>query len=279
MQHAAGEPFTIGCGTSMTDRDLVRLYDAEVRARADHAAPGFRCEWDGPVLRMIGPDAEAFSNGVTYAKLDAANADAVIARQIAFFRGLGHAFEWKLFSYDEPADLAQRLRAAGFAPQDEETFVAFEVTREVAGPALATGVTIRRMDNPAEFGVIAMVNEAVYGDARHAQWLAEVIAEEKRGDPDSISVYAAFAGIEPISVGWMRHRRGDAFGSLWGGSTLPAWRGKGVYSGLVAARVAEARGRGCRYLTVDCSPMSLPILERRGFRRIATTTPFIWSPQ
>ena len=75
----------------------------------------------------------------------------------------------------------------------------------------------------------------------------------------------------------MRHRRGDPFGSLWGGSTLPEHRGRGIYSSLVAARAGEARERGCRWLTVDCSPMSLPILERRGFERLAVTTPFIWT--
>jgi len=30
---------------------------------------------------------------------------------------------------------------------------------------------------------------------------------------------------------------------------------------------------------VDCSPMSLPILERRGFQRLSTTTPYVWSPK
>jgi hypothetical protein len=46
----------------------------------------------------------------------------------------------------------------------------------------------------------------------------------------------------------------------------------------VGARVAEAQGRGCRWLTVDCSPMSLPILVRCGFTPLARTTPYIWTP-
>ena len=31
--------------------------------------------------------------------------------------------EWKLNGHDEPADLADRLRAAGFVPEDRETVV------------------------------------------------------------------------------------------------------------------------------------------------------------
>jgi hypothetical protein len=75
----------------------------------------------------------------------------------------------------------------------------------------------------------------------------------------------------------LRYRQGDAFGSLWGGSTLAEHRGKGIYSAVVAARATEARQRGGRWLTVDCSAMSLPILERRGFQRLAVITPFIWT--
>jgi GNAT superfamily N-acetyltransferase len=75
----------------------------------------------------------------------------------------------------------------------------------------------------------------------------------------------------------MRYRQGDAFGSLWGGATLAEYRGKGIYTAMVAERVKEARQRGGRWLTVDCSAMSLPILERRGFQKLAVITPFIWS--
>jgi hypothetical protein len=31
-----------------------------------------------------------------------------------------------------------------------------------------------------------------------------------------------------------------------------------------------------RFLTVDASPMSRPILEKLGFRCLTYTTPFVW---
>lgn len=260
----------------MTPSDLLRLYDSEERTRTDGLGPGFRAEWDGPILRMIGPDREASANAILFASLDGVAIDDAIARQIAFFAGDGRSFEWKHFSHDEPADLPQRLTAAGFRAGDRETFVALDLARAAAQPE-PNGIEVRRLEDPSAFGIIAAVNEAVYGDAAHAAWLERVIADEKRSDPDSLSVYAAFAEETPVAVGWMRHRRGAAFGSLWGGSTLAPHRGRGIYSALVAARAEEARQRGCRWLTVDCSPMSLPILERRGFERLAVITPFIWS--
>jgi GNAT superfamily N-acetyltransferase len=63
---------------------------------------------------------------------------------------------------------------------------------------------------------------------------------------------------------------GTAFVGLYGGGTDPAWRGRGVYRALVAARSAEAKARGYRYLFVDARETSRPILERLGFEALAT---------
>jgi GNAT superfamily N-acetyltransferase len=260
----------------MTPTDILSRYDREARRRTDGMAPGFHVEWDGPVLRMTGPDATPSANAVLFAQLDEASADEAIARQVAFFATAGRSFEWKHFSHDRPLDLPARLTAAGFEAAAPESFVVLDLSQEIV-PPVPNGIEIRRLEDPAAFDAITAVNGAVYGDADHASWLARVIRDEKRADPDGISVFAAFADEAPVSVGWMRYRRGDAFGSLWGGATLAEYRGRGIYTVLVAERVKEARQRGGRWLTVDCSAMSLPILERRGFKRLAVTTPYIWS--
>jgi hypothetical protein len=262
----------------MTDSDLLRLYDSEVRAWTGQLSPGYVTERAGPVVRLTGPGPKAHDNAVLWTDLDDATADQVIAEQAAFFGSRGRAFEWKHFSHDEPSDLAMRLEAAGFVPEEAETLVAFDVAQDPGENALPSNIRIERLDDPATCKDIAAVNGAVYGKPDDALWLADAIAQEKQADPDSLSIYAAYANDRPISVGWLRHKRGDAFGGLFGGSTLAEWRGKGVYSALVAARAREALARGCRWLTVDCSPMSLPILERRGFRRLSVITPYIWSP-
>jgi GNAT superfamily N-acetyltransferase len=261
----------------MTAHVLSR-YDAEVRGWTGTPAPGFRVVRAGPVVRMIGPGPETHGNAVLYADLDGSDADAVIADQVAFFGSLGHAFEWKHYSHDGPADLPERLRAAGFVAQPQETFVALDTGMDVGTRPLPASVRIERLVDPAALQAIATVNGAVYGDPDHAAWLVETILREKQADPDGIDIYAAYERDLPISIGWMRHKAGEAFGSLWGGSTLPEWRGRGVYSALVAVRAARARDRGCRWLTVDCSPMSLPILTRRGFQVLSVITPFVRSP-
>ncbi|MFC5079754.1 hypothetical protein ACFPCW_18830 [Vibrio thalassae] len=46
---------------------------------------------------------------------------------------------------------------------------------------------------------------------------------------------------------------------------MKAFRGKGFYSQLLNKRIAEAKSRGMKYLTIDASDMSKPIVEKRGF--------------
>jgi hypothetical protein len=46
----------------------------------------------------------------------------------------------------------------------------------------------------------------------------------------------------------------------------------------VAHRAGLAVAAGFRYLQVDASADSRPILERLGFAVVATTTPYIWTP-
>lgn len=49
-----------------------------------------------------------------------------------------------------------------------------------------------------------------------------------------------------------------------------------VYTALLAVRAQDAKARQVRYLTVDASDMSRPILERFGFERIAYSYPCKW---
>lgn len=71
---------------------------------------------------------------------------------------------------------------------------------------------------------------------------------------------------------------GGRFAGLWGGGTVPEWRGRGLYRALVARRARVAAERGYRYLRVDASDMSRPILARLGFTQLSTTTPYVHEP-
>ena len=76
-----------------------------------------------------------------------------------------------------------------------------------------------------------------------------------------------------MNAAWLVYNQGTEFAGLWGGSTLPGWRGRGIYRALVGRRAQLAAQLGVKYLLVDASAASRPILERLGFVPITTTTP------
>jgi GNAT superfamily N-acetyltransferase len=133
---------------------------------------------------------------------------------------------------------------------------------------------VRRITDPNALSAVRSVLEPVWNE--DFTGLISRLAADLRDNPDYLIVFAAYADNIPVSVGWVGFLPGNAFGALWGGSTLPAYRGQGFYKAMLAARLQAAREKGCRFLTVDAGPMSRPILLRLGFEHIATAYACIW---
>ena len=257
---------------------LLEAYDSQLRARVPDPLPaGVRAERDGPILRLLGLPGGGFVGYRDLDGLEGAALDELLARQVRLFAGRGERFEWKLHGHDRPADLPERLRAAGFVPEERET-VAIAPVEEIATPPLPPdGVALREVAERVDLDRIAAMEEAVWGDGDRA-WLAESLEAERAAGPEAISIVVAEAGDEVVCAAWVRFEEGTEFATLWGGATVPAWRGRGIYRATVAHRAGLAAARGRRFLQVDASADSLPILERLGFVAVTTTTPYVWSP-
>jgi hypothetical protein len=97
------------------------------------------------------------------------------------------------------------------------------------------------------------------------------------GSTQHVAYVARVDGVA-ASIGRLYTHPDSAFGGLYGGGTRAAFRGRGLYRALVAARARDALRSGARYLVVDALPTSRPILERLGFQRVADTWPCEWGP-
>ncbi|WP_031479554.1 GNAT family N-acetyltransferase [Streptomyces bicolor] len=262
----------------MTDtKTLLAAYDDQLRGAPPTPPPGVTYEQDGPLLRIVG-GFRGLVSGPRSLGVRGAELDRLIARQRDYFAARGEAVEWKTRSHDDPADLTDRLRAAGFAPEDEEAvLVGSAADMAVREPLLPEGVTLRRVTADADMRRIAAMVSAAWD--HDWSWLAADLSGRVASAPDEIAVYVAEADGEVVSAAWLVFREGTEFASLWGGSTLAEWRGRGIYRALVATRAALAVSRGVRYLHVDASDDSAPILRRLGFTAVTTTTPYVWSPE
>ncbi|MBT2368484.1 GNAT family N-acetyltransferase [Streptomyces sp. ISL-10] len=259
----------------MDDTAVLALFDHQMRRRIttpDTAGP--LTERAGRVVRQTGADGDW--SGVLFSELTADTADAEIAEQVRYFTERGLAFEWKLYSHDEPQDLGARLLAAGFTPEPEETVLVAEAGDLPSVPELPDGVRLEPVTGAAGVELTMRVHDQAFGTdgSRLRQQLLAQLAQA----PDRVLMTVAMAGDLPVCAARVEFTPGTDFAGLWGGGTHPDWRGRGIYRSLVAHRAEAAARRGVRYLQVDASDDSRPILERLGFTALATTTPYVYEP-
>ncbi len=254
---------------------LLAAYDAQMRLPPGAVPAGVTYEQDGPVRRIVGGHVGRIRAprdiGVTGAALDR-----LIARQRDYFRDRGQGVEWKLRAHDLPTDLPARLVAAGFVPGPPSTVLLGLATEVAAEPVLPDGVVMRRVREAGDLSRIAYQQTEVWGF--DCSWVAADLAGRIVAGPGEITVLIAEAGERVACSAWTLYHPGTDFVALLGGTTLPAWRGRGLYRAMLAARAREAAARGFRLLHVDASAASAPILRRCGFHEITTSTHYHWNP-
>ncbi len=262
---------------SLDPATVLSEFDAQVRRGLHPDGSGAIGERAGPVVRWSAANGEGWS-GVTWSDLEAGTADEVIAEQVGYFADRGEQFEWKLYSYDRPPDLGERLASAGFAAEDAEALMVADAG-QIAGHdgtevVLPDGVRLVQVTDEAGVELMIEVHDRVFGpDPR----LHRSLMGQLRSSPELVVLVLAMAGDIPVCSARVSFGATD-FAGLWGGGTLPQWRGRGIYRATVGYRARLAAARGYRYLQVDASPESRPILERLGFACLAITTPYVWSP-
>jgi GNAT superfamily N-acetyltransferase len=255
---------------------LLAAYDAQMRMPTGAVPSGLTYEHDGPILRIVGGPVGRIRAprdvGVTGTELDR-----LIARQRDYFRARGQGVEWKLRAHDLPADLPERLIAAGFVPEEPSTvLLGFAEEVAVAEPVVPDGVVLRRVSEAEDLRRVADQQTEVWGF--DCSWVAGDLIARVSTDPGQITVWVADAGERFVCTAWAVYSPGTDFVALLGGTTLPAWRGRGLYRATLAARAREAAARGFPLLHVDASPASAPILRRCGFHEISTSTHYQWTP-
>jgi GNAT superfamily N-acetyltransferase len=256
--------------------ELLAAYDALRERVPDPLPAGVTVERDGPVHRYTGFAHGGFVGYRDLGGVDGTELDALIARQRDHFAARGEKVEWKLHEHDAPADLADHLRAAGFQPDERETVVIGPVAALAVEPLPPPGVTLREVRERADLRRMEDLHEAIWDD--RMEGYAEDLARDLEADPERQVLVFAEVGELLVCAARVVFEGGTPFATLWGGGTLPEWRGRGIYRAVVAYRAQLAAARGYRYLQVDASDDSRPILQRLGMVAVTTTTPYIWRP-
>ncbi len=265
----------------MDPDQLLTAYDDQLRTDAE-VARAIEVARDGPLLLAV------FDHGgfVSYRDLGGLDGDALddlVERTVAHYRDDTDvdSFEWKSRGHDLPADLGDRLVAHGLVPEPVETVMIGEASLLAVDVPLSGApegpVVVRRIEpGPDAAGELARMldaQESVFGTGRGPS-VDSSLAELDAGASE---FWIAEVGDRIVCGGRLTPVDGTDFAGIWGGSTLPEFRGRGIYRALVAARARSAVERGIRLIHSDCTDMSRPILERSGLRAVTTTTPYVWT--
>ena len=161
--------------------------------------------------------------------------------------------EWKLYDYDQPADLAQRLLAAGFVADDEELMLVAGTAAIDSGIKLPDGVRLDLVTDQAGVEAMMAVHDLAF-TGHPSPGLGERLATQLREAPELVQMVVAMAGDEPVSAARVEFIPGTDFAGLWGGGTVPAWRGRGSSVPWIGTGRACPPPAATDYLQVDALP-------------------------
>ena len=256
----------------MDANQILALYDQQMRR--DPPPEGATVTQLPGLTRCMSSSPGAQGGWILYTQLDDQDVEQVIQEQIAAYAAAARGFEWKTYDHDRPPDLRARLLAHGFTPEEPEALLVLDLANAPARLLQPPTADIRRLAAGDTLADLALVSNAVW-PGKFAE-MAPRLAAELEETPPRMSLYIAYVAGQPASAARIEFHPARQFAELYGGSTVPAQRGRGLYTALIAVRAQEALARGVRFLTVDASPMSRPILERLGFQFLTMTQPYVW---
>jgi len=257
------------------DRHLLAAYDAQLRTDAETAG-ALSTTTLGPLRLAIFAGGSGF---VTYRDLgdaDAADVGRLVEEALDLLRAdpsVTHV-EWKTRGHDRAPGLHEALLRQGFVAEEPESIMVGGAELLAVDVALPAGVAVRRLSTEDEVRAASAVQDEAVGapvsDGRAEDLLRRLELDE------TVELWAAEVDGRVVSAGRLEPVPGSDFAGLWGGATLPAWRGRGLYRALTAARARSALRLGRTLLHSDSTEFSRPILERSGLVQVSTTTPYRW---
>lgn len=249
----------------MDAKRVLELYDLE---RKQVEIFGMRQERTASIVRHISPDSSGL---IIYSDLNSANVERVIREQVSHFEDKGSDLRWIVYQHDRPADLKDRLLAHGFEAKDSNAVLVLD-TRDVSGFLLEpVSHDVRRIHNPDGIDDVVTIHQRVWQGSLHRRRarLAKRLVEA----PHSLCLYVAYIDGMPASTAQVSFYPQRPFASFVRAATLPSYRGRGLFTALVATVIQETRQRGIRFIDTDASAMSRPILEKLGFQMLTWAHP------
>ncbi|TPG19030.1 GNAT family N-acetyltransferase [Pedococcus bigeumensis] len=260
---------------------LLRAYDEQLREEAE-VPSAVRTDRLGPLVLATFVGGRGF---ITYRNLDSAGAPAtedsvaqLVEEALAHYQSMPEItrVEWKSRGHDHAPGLHEALVTHGFTPDESESVMIGEAHLLAVDVELPDAMVVRQVTEEAEVRRMMAMQAEVFGDSAEEE--AEMVEQilHRLRTRDDMEMWVAEHDGEIVSAGRLEPVAGTEFAGIWGGATRPEYRGRGIYRALTSARARSAIAHGKRYINSDSTEFSRPILERSGFLKVSTTTPYEW---
>ena len=259
----------------MESAGLLAAYDEQLRTDAETPSATAVVVM-GPLRLATFPGGRGFITYRDLGEADAPTISSLVHEALGHFRadpGIRRV-EWKTRGHDRAPGLDEALRASGFVADEPESIMIGDARMLAVDVDLPHGVNLRRVTEEDDVRAMSAMADEAFGEPPSKEMADALLRRLSLGDGMELWVAEVGGGI--VSSGRLEPVPGTDFAGIWGGSTLPQWRSRGIYRALTAARARSALALGKTLINSDSTEFSRPILERSGLVKVSTTTPYRW---
>lgn len=183
------------------------------------------------------------------------------------YSGGRKAYGWVTGPLTRPHDLGARLVAAGLAKADEMAGMA--LTDLDVRIAVDPSIDVRETTLHEAQAASGMMARAYGIPEEVARFFNILLAMTESKVPNRGYFAYVDGGDQPVGWSYLVYLPDSPIALLGGAATLPEHRGRGIYSALVAKRLADARADGRRAAVIQAvRSTSAPIAAKLGFREV-----------
>ncbi len=263
----------------MDDRDLLRKID-ETCMGMGMGMNVYPEGWIWP-LRVSGVQARAskvqnaLSNVVRLARLTEANVDEGIQRVIECYRQEHRSFCWIVGPTSQPADLGDHLRAAGLR---QEMAAVGMVLRNLAHTITVNPAVRVEQVSLADLAAQSSMYIEAYGYGSSEESFAlQLRLFEAHGERAKFYLAYLQGHDEPVAYSVALLDPEGQSVLLRGGAVLKAYRGKGIYTAMVAKRLDDARAVDATSAIIHADRQtSAPICAKLGFVAVCSFDGYVY---
>jgi ribosomal protein S18 acetylase RimI-like enzyme len=212
-------------------------------------------------------------NAVNMAHLTEASAPARIEEAKAFFGRHGVPFRWLFGVTTTPADLPERLEAAGLAALSNTPGMGLDIPAMHDEPPDVPGLEVREVASSSELETWLEVCRLSFpfDDVTAAAW-RDVHHPLGWGDDTPLHNYIGWLSGRPVAGSAVFYAGGVA--GIWNVGTMADVRGRGIGRETTLAALRDAARHGYRVAILGSSPMGFPVYTRIGFVEVCRNRHF-----